>query len=79
MKEAMAIELTMHPIGYDARKGKPPAWESKFTIPSDCKVGRNWSKFDKKVDPSDPMYNPEGLRDIEKGGREWLASISQAG
>lgn len=61
MGEVMAIPMTVQ--------------GQTFTIPSDCKVGLNWAKFNAKVDPADPMYNPNGLRDLEKGGREWLESI----
>lgn len=51
MARCMAIPITIH--------GRT------FIIPTDCKIGFNWSKSSDK--------NPDGIRDLEKGGREWLA------
>lgn len=42
----------------------------KFLIPTDSKVGANWGKaYDS---------NPDGLRDVAKGGMEWLAKYREA-
>lgn len=45
--------------------------DQTFTIPTDSKVGLNWSKFDK----NNPEVNPNGLRDWEKGGHQWLTTL----
>lgn len=54
MERAMAIPITVH--------GRT------FTIPTDCKVGRNWAARHKK----DPSQNPHGLVDIKK----WVDNYS---
>lgn len=51
VQEAMRIPITL-----DGRT---------FTIPTDCKIGRNWGSRIKAADGS--WENPSGMRDIEKG------------
>ncbi len=62
MEKAMAIDI--HVGGHTIQ------------IPSDCKVGFNWAKYNKKIEVTDPLYNPLGLHDeVKDKAWEWLASI----
>jgi hypothetical protein len=54
-------------LAREAMREKITIYDRTFEIPTDCSVGLNWGKRSKD--------NPNGLIDLEKGGREWLTTI----